>query len=97
VESFAGVYPFGASFLKRKGITPSETQIRELVESAVKDEKTPLAQELKEELAKGPPQEATVTQNENPRPGVVEYPAKTSANMDNTRCSGTGKDSRDTV
>jgi len=57
VESFAAVYPFGASFLKRKGITPSETQIKELVDSAVNDEKTPFAQELKKELEKGPPKE----------------------------------------
>ena len=57
VESFAAVYPFGASFLKRKGITPSETQVRELVDSAVRDEKTPLAQELKKEMEEGPPKE----------------------------------------
>ena len=57
VESFAAVFPFGASFLKRKGITPSETQVRELVDSAVRDEKTPLAQELKKEMEEGPPQE----------------------------------------
>ena len=55
VESFAAVFPFGASFLERKGITPSETQVRELVDSAVKGEKTPLAQELKNELEQGPP------------------------------------------
>ncbi len=54
VESFAAIFPFGASFLKRKGITPSETQVRELVDSAVKDEKTPLAQELKKEMEEGP-------------------------------------------
>ena len=30
VESFAAVYPLGASFLKRKGITPSETQVENL-------------------------------------------------------------------
>ena len=57
VESLAAVFPFGASFLKRKGITPSETQVRELVDSVVKDEKTPLAQELKKEIEKGPPKE----------------------------------------
>jgi hypothetical protein len=57
VESFAAVYPFGASFLKRKGITPSETQVKELVDSAVKDEKTPLAQEFKKEIEQGPPKE----------------------------------------
>lgn len=55
VESFAAVFPFGAAFLKRKGITPSETQVRELVDSAVKNEKTPLAQELKKEMVEGPP------------------------------------------
>ena len=55
VESLAAVFPFGASFLKRKGITPSEIQVRELVDSAVKDEKTPLAQELKKEMEEGPP------------------------------------------
>jgi len=57
VESFAAVFPLGASFLKRKGITPSETQVKELVDSAVKDEKTPLAQELKNEMEQGPPKE----------------------------------------
>ncbi|MGA2936143.1 MAG: hypothetical protein ABSF52_03480 [Syntrophobacteraceae bacterium] len=55
VESFAAVYPFGASFLKGKGITPSETQVKELIDSAVKDEKTPLAQEVKKEMEEGPP------------------------------------------
>jgi uncharacterized protein YjaG (DUF416 family) len=55
VESFAAVFPFGAAFLKRKGITPSEIQVRELVDSAVKNEKTPLAQELKKEMLEGPP------------------------------------------
>ncbi len=55
VESFAAVFPFGAAFLKRKGITPSDIQVRELVDSAVKNEKTPLAQELKKEMLEGPP------------------------------------------
>ncbi len=55
VESLVAVIPFGAAFLRRKGITPSETQVRELVDSAVKDEKTPLAQELKTEMEQGPP------------------------------------------
>ena len=54
VESLVAVIPFGAAFLKRKGITPSESQVRELVDSAVKDEKTPLAQELKNEMEQGP-------------------------------------------
>jgi hypothetical protein len=57
VESFAAVFPFGASFLKRKGITPSELQVKELVDSAVKNEKTPLAQELKIEMEQGPPKQ----------------------------------------
>ena len=57
VESFAAVFPLGASFLKRKGITPSEIQVKELVDSTVKDEKTPLAQELKNEMEQGPPKE----------------------------------------
>ena len=55
VESFAAVLPFGLAFLKRMGVTPHEAQVRELVNSAVKDEKTPLARELKDELEQGPP------------------------------------------
>jgi len=55
VESLVAIIPLGAAFLKRKGITPSETQVRELVDSAVKNEKTPLAQELRKEMQKGPP------------------------------------------
>lgn len=56
-ESLAAILPFGAMFLMRRGIIPSETRVRELVDSAVKDEKTPLGQELKTELEQGPPQE----------------------------------------
>jgi hypothetical protein len=74
VESFASVFPLGASFLKRKGITPSEANVRELVDSAVKGEKTPLAQEFKAELEKGPPREAHVASGEMLESGAVEQP-----------------------
>ena len=57
VESFAAVFPLGAAFFKWKGITPTETQVRDLVDSAVNNEKTPLARELKNEMEQGPPKE----------------------------------------
>ena len=82
VETFAAVLPFVAWFLKSKGITPSETQVRELVDSAVRGEKTPLAQELKNELEKGPPHEAPVSQSQVAEPRAVERPAEASASMD---------------
>ena len=84
VESFAAVFPLGAAFLKRKGITPSETQVRELVDSAVRDEKTPLAQELKNELEEGPPHEAPVAQKGEAESGAAEQPAETSSSAQET-------------
>ena len=53
VESFAAVYPFGASSLKSKGIMPSEIEVRELVIRRLRVRKRHLVKSSKRNWRRG--------------------------------------------